>query len=98
VRPCPKCAAVPGESCRTHSGREASRIHDGAAAERHGGGHRATPFELGPHVVAREELVSSRAKPFAGQPLIVGTVVWTAADRLVVIEARRGDERFEELV
>jgi hypothetical protein len=28
VRPCPKCAAVPGESCRTPSGREASRIDD----------------------------------------------------------------------
>jgi hypothetical protein len=35
---------------------------------------------------------------FAGQPHIVGTVVWTTADRRVVITGRRGDERFEELV
>ena len=26
--PCPKCKAIPGESCRTPSGREASRIHE----------------------------------------------------------------------
>ena len=35
---------------------------------------------------------------FAGQPHIAGNVVWMAADRRVVIEGRRGGERFEELV
>jgi hypothetical protein len=34
----------------------------GAAAERHRGDRRATPFELGPYVVARKQLVSTRAK------------------------------------
>ena len=32
----------------------------GAAAERNGGDRRATPLELGPHVVAREQFVSTR--------------------------------------
>jgi hypothetical protein len=35
---------------------------------------------------------------FAGQPRIVGMVVWTTADRRVVIAGRRSDERFDELV
>jgi hypothetical protein len=35
---------------------------------------------------------------FAGQPHVAAIVVWTAADRRVVIEGRRGSERFEELV
>jgi hypothetical protein len=35
---------------------------------------------------------------FASPPLISGTVIWTTADRRVVIEGRRGDERFEEFV
>jgi hypothetical protein len=35
---------------------------------------------------------------FAGQPHIAGVVMWTAADRRVVIEGRRGGEHFEELV
>ena len=33
-----------------------------AAAERHRGDRRATPFELGPYVVARKQLVSTRAE------------------------------------
>ena len=47
---------------------------------------------------ALEAPIWDRFGSFAGQPLIVGTVVWTAADRLVVIEGRRGEKRFEELV
>lgn len=39
-----------------------------------------------------------RFRLFAGQPRIVGTVTWTAADRSVVITGRRGGERFEEAV
>jgi hypothetical protein len=35
---------------------------------------------------------------FAGQPQISGTVTWTTADRRVVLEGRRGHERFEEVV
>jgi len=47
---------------------------------------------------ALEAPVWDRFGSFAGQPQIVGTVVWTTADRRVVIEGRRGVERFEELV
>ena len=47
---------------------------------------------------ALEAPIWDRFGSFAGQPLIVGTVLWTAADRLVVIEGRRGEKRFEELV
>jgi hypothetical protein len=47
---------------------------------------------------ALEAPVWDRFGAFAGQPLIVGTVIWTAASRRVVIEGRRGDKRFEELV
>jgi hypothetical protein len=47
---------------------------------------------------ALEAPVWDRFGSFAGQPLIAGTVTWTTADRRVVIEGRRGDERFEEFV
>ena len=47
---------------------------------------------------ALEAPIWDRFGSFAGQPLIFGTVIWTAADRRVVIEGRRGDKRFEELV
>jgi hypothetical protein len=47
---------------------------------------------------ALEAPIWDRFGSFAGQPLIAGTVIWTAADRRVVIEGRRGDKRFEELV
>ncbi len=47
---------------------------------------------------ALEAPVWDRFGSFAGQPLIVGTVIWTAGHRRVVIEGRRGDKRFEELV
>ena len=47
---------------------------------------------------ALEAPIWDRFGSFAGQPLIVGTVIWTTADRRVVIEGRRGDKRFEELV
>jgi hypothetical protein len=47
---------------------------------------------------ALEAPIWDRFGSFAGQPLIVGTVIWTAADRRVVIEGRRGEKRFEELV
>jgi hypothetical protein len=46
---------------------------------------------------ALEAPVWDRFGSFAGQPRIVGTVIWTAADRRVVIEGRRGEKRFEEL-
>ncbi len=47
---------------------------------------------------ALEAPIWDRFGSFAGQPLIVGTVIWTAADRRVVIDGRRGDKCFEELV
>jgi hypothetical protein len=47
---------------------------------------------------ALEARIWDRFGSFAGQPLISGTVIWTFADRRVVIEGGRGDKRFEELV
>ena len=47
---------------------------------------------------ALEAPVWDRFGSFAGQPQIAGTVTWRTADRRVVIEGRRGDNRFEELV
>jgi hypothetical protein len=47
---------------------------------------------------ALEAPVWDRFGVFAGQPLIRGDVIWTAADRSVVIVGTRGDERFEETV
>ena len=47
---------------------------------------------------ALEAPIWDRFGSFAGQPHIAGNVVWMAADRRVVIEGRRGGERFEELV
>jgi hypothetical protein len=47
---------------------------------------------------ALEAPVWDRFGSFAGQPQVVGTVAWTTADRRIVIEGRRGDERFEEMV
>lgn len=47
---------------------------------------------------ALEAPVWDRFGSFAGQPEIAGTVVWTTGDRRVVIEGRRGDKRFEEVV
>jgi hypothetical protein len=47
---------------------------------------------------ALEAPVWDRFGSFAGQPQIAGTVVWTTADRRVVIEGRRGNQHFEELV
>ena len=47
---------------------------------------------------ALEAPIWDRFGSFAGQPLIVGTVIWTAADRRVAIQGRRGEKRFEELV
>jgi hypothetical protein len=144
VRPCPNCAAVPGKSCRTPSGREASRIHEArlrpgrhellardhvwAELERRGATIATVPFSgragrggtverivlnrlQGDELIdvgrwsGRDELCYALEAPiwdrfgsFAGQPLIVGTVIWTTADRRVVIEGRRGNTRFEELV
>jgi hypothetical protein len=46
---------------------------------------------------ALEPPIWDRFGSFAGQPLIVVTVIWTAAERRVVIEGRRV-KRFEELV
>jgi hypothetical protein len=47
---------------------------------------------------ALEAPIWDRFGSFAGQPPIAGTVVWVSADRRVVMEGRRGDRRFEELV
>jgi hypothetical protein len=47
---------------------------------------------------APEAPIWDRFGSFAGQPHIAGVVMWTAADRRVVIESRRGGEHFEELV
>lgn len=60
--------------------------------------------DLGPWP-SHDELCDALAGPvwdrfgsFANQPQIVGTIVWTTVDRRMVIEGRRGDERFEEPV
>jgi len=144
ARVCPTCKALPGEPCRTPSGREASRIHqarlrpgrhelltgeaicqelEARAAtiatvpftSRAGHGGRTDRIVLRrrdrdelvdvERWTGRDELCYALEAPiwdrfgsFAGQPLIAGTVIWTAADRRVVIEGRRGDKRFEELV
>jgi hypothetical protein len=47
---------------------------------------------------ALEAPVWDRYGTFVGQPRICAEVVWTPADRLVVISRKRGDERFEEFV
>ena len=47
---------------------------------------------------ALEAPIWDRFSSFAGQPLVTGVVIWTAADRRVVIEGRRGEKHFEELV
>ena len=47
---------------------------------------------------ALEAPIWDRFGSFAGQPLIVGTFIWTAADRRIVIDGWHGDKRFEELV
>jgi hypothetical protein len=47
---------------------------------------------------ALEAPVWDRFGSFADQPQIAGTVTWTAGDRCVVLEGRRGDEGFKEVV
>ena len=47
---------------------------------------------------ALEAPVWDRFGVFAGHPLVSGEVIWSAEDRTVLIEGRRGDRRFEELV
>jgi hypothetical protein len=47
---------------------------------------------------ALEEPVWDRYGTFAGQPAIRAEVIWTLADRRVVIVGRRGDQCFEEIV
>jgi len=47
---------------------------------------------------ALEGPIWDRFGSFAGQPQIAGTVVWTAADRRVVLVGRRGHKRFEEIL
>ena len=47
---------------------------------------------------ALEAPVWDRYGTFAGQPAIRGDVIWTLADRAVVIVGRRGEARFEEAV
>src|ERR1700733_165833 len=47
---------------------------------------------------ALEAPVWDRFGSFAGQPQIAGTVTWTTADRRIVLEGRRGDEGFKEVV
>jgi hypothetical protein len=47
---------------------------------------------------ALEGPIWDRFGSFAGQPRIAGTLVWTTADRRVVIVGRRGDKRFEEFL
>jgi len=143
-RSCPTCKALPGDPCRTPSGREASRIHQARLRpgqrellsdesiwqelEARGATVATVPFSgragrggRTDRIVLsrfdRDELVDvewwsgrdelcyaleapiwDRFGSFAGQPLIVGMVIWTAADRRVAIEGRRGEKRFEELV
>ena len=141
-RPCPTCNALPGDPCRTPSGREASRPH--AARLRPGRGELAArqavweelerrgatvavvPFsgcagrggttetitlsrlEGGELVVVgrwtgRDELAFALEGPvwdrygrFVGHPWIRGTVMWSLADRCVLIAGERGGEAFEE--
>ena len=47
---------------------------------------------------ALEAPVWERFGTFVGHPLVSGEVIWTAADRSVVIRGSRGERPFEELV
>jgi hypothetical protein len=47
---------------------------------------------------ALEAPIWNRYGLFAGQPLVRGDVIWTLADRTIVIVGRRGEKRFEEAV
>ena len=47
---------------------------------------------------ALEAPVWERFGTFAGLSLTRGEVIWTAADRLVLIRGRRGEREFEEFV
>jgi hypothetical protein len=47
---------------------------------------------------ALEARVWERFGTFVGHPLVRGEVIWTAADRCVVIRGSRGERAFEELV
>ena len=47
---------------------------------------------------ALEAPVWERFGTFVGHPLVSGQVIWTAADRCVVIRGSRGERPFEELV
>ena len=47
---------------------------------------------------ALEAPVWDRFGSFAGQPSVRGEVIWTGADRTVVIVGTRGDRPFEENV
>jgi hypothetical protein len=47
---------------------------------------------------ALDASVWDRFGSFAGQPPIAGAVVWVTAERRAVIEGRRVDQWFEELV
>jgi hypothetical protein len=47
---------------------------------------------------ALEAPVWDRFGTFAGHPLVSGQVTWSAEDHTVLIEGRRSDRRFEELV
>ena len=47
---------------------------------------------------ALEAPVWGRFGTFAGHALVRGEVLWSAGDRCVLIQARRGDRPFEELV
>jgi hypothetical protein len=47
---------------------------------------------------ALEAPVWDRYGTFAGQPSVRGSVIWTVDDRRVVIDGRRGGQRFEEVL
>jgi hypothetical protein len=47
---------------------------------------------------ALEAPVWDRFGQFAGHPLVRGEVLWLAENRSVVIEGRRRERRFEEIV
>ena len=96
-RECSTCKALPGGPHRSPSGREASRTHEASLRPgRHGlisGEPRWEELYW-----ALEAPVVNRFGSFAGQRPITRTATWMARDRRVVIEGRRSEARFEELV
>ena len=104
-RPCPTCRALPGDPC----GATVAVVPFSGGAG-HGGTTGAITFSgfAGGELVVerwtgRDELALALEGPvwdrygqFAGRPWIRGTVMWSLADRCILIAGERGGEAFEE--